>query len=132
IHDETQIIFGTAVDSRMGSRLSVTLISSIGSGEDVAPVAAKPRSRPKPAPAPEPEMLIEPEPEPEPAPEPEPLAPQEEPVWVESEQPVAPAEAIVEQVAFTEDLLEPEPVVPAEPVELEPVSSLEAEPEPEV
>jgi cell division protein FtsZ len=128
IPDETQIIFGSAVDARMGNRLSVTLISSIGSGEDVTPVAAKPKSRPKPAPVPEPEMLIEPAA----APEPEPVAPQEESVWVESEQPIAPAEEIVEQVAFTEDLLEPEPVVPAEPVELEPVSSLEAEPEPEV
>src|SRR6478735_6436322 len=122
IHDDTQIIFGTAVDSRMGNRLSVTLISSIGSGEDVVPVAAKPKSRPKPAPVPEPEMLIEPEPEP--TPEPEPVVPQEEPVWIESEQEVAPPEEIVEQVAFTEELLEPEPIVPVEPVEFEPVSSL--------
>src|SRR5881398_3579614 len=43
IHDDTQIIFGTAVDSRMGNRLSVTLISSLaGDEEDVAPAPAKP------------------------------------------------------------------------------------------
>src|SRR6476620_6854066 len=41
IHDETQIIFGTAVDSRMGNRLSVTLISSLGGEEKVPPVAKK-------------------------------------------------------------------------------------------
>jgi cell division protein FtsZ len=29
VNDETQILFGTAVDSRMGNRLSVTLISSL-------------------------------------------------------------------------------------------------------
>ena len=34
IHDHTQIIFGTAVDSRMGNRLSVTLISSLAGGEE--------------------------------------------------------------------------------------------------
>src|SRR5437868_14638487 len=33
ISDDTQIIFGTAVDSRMGDRLSVTLISSLGGGD---------------------------------------------------------------------------------------------------
>jgi cell division protein FtsZ len=31
ISDQTQILFGTAVDSRMGNRLSVTIISSFGS-----------------------------------------------------------------------------------------------------
>ena len=30
INDQTQILFGTAVDSRMGNRLSVTIISSLG------------------------------------------------------------------------------------------------------
>lgn len=30
ISDQTQILFGTAVDSRMGNRLSVTIISSLG------------------------------------------------------------------------------------------------------
>src|SRR6195256_2439263 len=37
INDETQILFGTAVDSRMGNRLSVTLISSFSSVTEPAP-----------------------------------------------------------------------------------------------
>src|ERR1700716_874089 len=41
IHDDTQIIFGTAVDSRMGNRLSVTLISSLAGEEEAAPAPAK-------------------------------------------------------------------------------------------
>src|SRR5437868_1623432 len=65
IHDDTQIIFGTAVDSRMGNRLSVTLISSLGGEEDeVAPaVVKKPASvtKPKPAPPP-PAPVVLPEP----------------------------------------------------------------------
>ena len=40
INDETQIFFGTAVDTRMGNRLSVTLISSLSS-EEVATEPAK-------------------------------------------------------------------------------------------
>src|SRR5438094_2906402 len=31
VRDNTQILFGTAVDGRMGNRLSVTIISSLGS-----------------------------------------------------------------------------------------------------
>src|SRR6267378_1247033 len=36
INDDTQILFGTAVDSRMGNRLSVTLISSLANEDEVA------------------------------------------------------------------------------------------------
>jgi len=36
INDETQILFGTAVDNRMGNRLSVTLISSFASAAEPA------------------------------------------------------------------------------------------------
>ena len=38
VRDHTQILFGTAVDGRMGNRLSVTILSSIG-GEGAAPIA---------------------------------------------------------------------------------------------
>src|SRR6476469_4458548 len=106
IHDDTQIIFGTAVDARMGNRLSVTLISSIGADEGVAPVATKPKSRPKPAPVPAPEALIEPEP----------------PVWepVEESAPVvAPEEqpaAVAEEIAFSAQLIEAD-LKPYEPAE---------------
>src|ERR1041385_2820171 len=68
IRDQTQIIFGTAVDSRMGNRLSVTLISSLAGDEEMAPAPSKPAS------------IIKPEPEPEPVVEPGP------PVWNEVEE----------------------------------------------
>jgi cell division protein FtsZ len=35
IEDDTQIIFGTAVDGKMGNRLSVTLISSLATGPEI-------------------------------------------------------------------------------------------------
>src|SRR4051812_6230011 len=80
IRDTTQIIFGTAVDSRMGNRLSVTLISSLGS-EDAEPLSVpvktaavkKPAAAKRPAPPP----VVEPEPEPEP------VAEAMVPVWPE-------------------------------------------------
>jgi len=39
VRDHTQIMFGTAVDGRMGNRLSVTIISSLGSDEEETAVA---------------------------------------------------------------------------------------------
>jgi cell division protein FtsZ len=72
ISDETQIIFGTAVDSRMGNRLSVMLISSLaGEGTAAAPpkefmphVLPQPELTSKPAVAPpiyaEPEEVLAP------------------------------------------------------------------------
>ena len=41
VRDKTQILFGTAVDGRMGNRLSVTIISSIASEEEAVPSEAK-------------------------------------------------------------------------------------------
>src|SRR5437588_7190022 len=52
IHDDTQIIFGTAVDSRMGNRLHVSLLSSLAGGEEAAPGQATAlASRVTPAPS---------------------------------------------------------------------------------
>src|SRR5437588_2693726 len=53
VRDHTQIVFGTAVDGRMGNRLSVTIISSIA-GDDaitsqVAPQTPEPFLAPPPA-----------------------------------------------------------------------------------
>jgi cell division protein FtsZ len=114
IHDDTQIIFGTAVDSRMGNRLSVTLISSLAGDEEevTSPPAAKRKAIAKPAPAP---PVVEPEPavsEPEPA-----------PVWEEREEP---KEEIVEPFAAEE----PEPVAEPEPFTPELIQN-EEEPVPE-
>lgn len=133
IGDQTQILFGTAVDGRMGNRLAVTLISSLGRA-DAAP--AKPIVRKKTVaappiveqePEPEPVFLAaepKPEREPEPLPEPELIPPvlerplqtieaeiapviEPEPLPViESEPPLAPAAPVISE------MIEPEPAQP--------------------
>jgi cell division protein FtsZ len=122
ISDDTQIIFGTAVDSRMGNRLSVTLISSLAGEEEVAPAPAKRAKVAKAAPAP-------------PTPEPEPVAPPEPPVWGQREEVlpevVAEETAMVsETMAFTPELIQNEEIEAPEPIETEmPSASLPEEPE---
>lgn len=130
IHDDTQIIFGTAVDSRMGNRLSVTLISSLSGEEEEAipPPPAKPKTVAKPAPPP-------------PITEPAPIASEAAPpVWEEREE--IPAPAVAEEpeptaepepepapAAFTPELIQDEEVQTPEPVEAAPVASAPEEPE---
>ena len=75
VRDHTQIVFGTAVDGKMGNRLSVTIISSLAAEDSVAPeMPAKPEPflAPPPAileedeklpPAPAPKMEVKAEPE---------------------------------------------------------------------
>lgn len=123
IHDHTQILFGTAVDGRLGNRLSVTLISSLaGDEEDEAPVAVKPAKAKKLSPPPpKPEPVIEPEP----------------PIWEQQEETptaIEPEPALVENAAFAPELIEadlttPTSVGPAEFVEPEPEAELAPEPE---
>ena len=50
VGDETQILFGTAVDGRMGNRMAVTLISSLAADGAVVerPVFTAPAAAPKP------------------------------------------------------------------------------------
>src|SRR5688572_13178155 len=128
IHDHTQIIFGTAVDSRMGNRLSVTLISSLANVEEetIAPVKPVSVVKPKPKPAARPE----------PEPEPEPAAPAAPPIWEQPAEilpPTAAEEAppviewptvAPELVQADEPAIEPEPTpvaeVPEEPFIEEP------------
>jgi len=74
VRDHTQIVFGTAVDGKMGNRLSVTIISSLASEDSIAaqqmPAPPEPFLAPPPAaleqieepPAP-PKIDITPEPE---------------------------------------------------------------------
>jgi cell division protein FtsZ len=63
IGEETQLLFGTAVDGRMGDRLSVTLLSSLASAEtEITP--RKPKRGPVTATAPPPEPVVETLPEP--------------------------------------------------------------------
>ena len=96
INDDTQILFGTSVDGRMGNRLSVTLISSLATEEERAVATAKPAS------------IVVPEPVPAPAPAPidEPVAPPAPPIWEQREEPpVAEAEP---PPAFVEELIQRE------------------------
>jgi len=116
IHDDTQIIFGTAVDSRMGNRLSVTLISSLGGEEDeVAPaVVKKPASVTKPKPAPPP---------------PAPVVLPEPPISEQREEAMPPAVAeesapVSAPVAFTPELIQSEEEEAIEPVLEEPAAAL--------
>jgi cell division protein FtsZ len=56
VRDHTQILFGTAVDGRMGNRLSVTIISSLGAEEVLGEAPEPPREQflpPPPPPIPE-------------------------------------------------------------------------------
>jgi cell division protein FtsZ len=127
IHDDTQIIFGTAVDSRMGNRLSVTLISSLaGDEEEQAPPArpAKSKAVAKPAPA-SPPPVVEPEPI---------LSEPEAPVWEEREEIVEPvvaeeSEAVVEPEPFTPELIQQDEIQTPEPIETAPMASAPEEPE---
>ena len=145
VEDHTQILFGTAVDGKMGNRMSVTLISSIGSPMEAAPLpapiwAAKPAVAkapvPAPVPAPEPVVTRAPQPVVEAAALPpaviEPLveiAPKTEfakPVLearVEQEPQPEPIEAeqpaepelVPEPVVKAESIVAPEPIVAAAP-----------------
>jgi cell division protein FtsZ len=105
ISDHTQILFGTAVDGRMGNRLSVTLISSLSSEEEVVPAPVKPAAKVKRAPRPAPEPIVPPTP----------------PIWEEREErapAIAAEEAlpIVEPPAFAPELIQmEEPEIMAEP-----------------
>jgi cell division protein FtsZ len=49
VSEETQILFGTAVDGRMGDRLSVTIISSLTADEDSIPPQIYPEQSSAPA-----------------------------------------------------------------------------------
>jgi cell division protein FtsZ len=110
VRDHTQIVFGTAVDGKMGNRLAVTIISSLASEDSVVPSAPP---MPEPFLAPPPPMLQQADEPPKPAPkieiQPEPevvseiqppasdLIPFQQPEPVASEpppKPVAPPPAI--------------------------------------
>lgn len=137
IGNETQILFGTAVDGRMGNRLAVTLISSLSAEEAVAakpvrkePAAARPaavevREKHKPEPAPEmpkAEMIEE-----DVAPAATPPRP------LQTIEAVLPSpDLLPEREIELEDAAEPEvlhePLAAAAPL---PFESIEPEPEPE-
>jgi cell division protein FtsZ len=92
INDHTQILFGTSVDGRMGNRLSVTLISSLATEDEVARPSASPVSSTKP--------------EPLPVPKNEPVAPSAPPIWEQREEPDA--AVATEQPVFADELIQVE------------------------
>jgi cell division protein FtsZ len=113
ISEQTQLLFGTAVDGRMGDRLSVTLISALPADEaEVAP--RKPKAHAAPPPPLPPEPVGEPEPQ-----------------IVQFVQPEATVEPVIESelaVFQREEVLAPEPSVE----EVLPARKAEAEMEPEI
>jgi cell division protein FtsZ len=123
ISDETQLLFGTAVDGRMGNRLSVTLISSLACEVAEFP-AQKSQLKEIVIPPPMPEPIIEKSPElitalpdaPEPAVASAPELPlAEEEVMVSCEDLAPLPEAIAEAQAEQEERIEPESVVEPPP-----------------
>jgi len=108
ISEHTQLLFGTAVDGRMGDRLSVTLISSLPADEaEVAPRKSKAHPPPRP-----PEPVIEPAAEPQIVQFVQPEAPESEPVMeaepvIESEPAVFQPEEILPPELPVEDVLPP-------------------------
>src|SRR5712692_6901029 len=91
VNDDTQILFGTAVDGRLGDRLSVTIISSFTADEGLPqtqpPLSSAPPMLPvweQPREAP-PKVEVEPEPVPIEDFQPAETAPIEEPTLAQVE-----------------------------------------------
>ena len=92
VSDQTQILFGAAVDARLGDRLTVTIISSLAAGEDLIPQPTQSALSSAPANLPiweQPqEILPKIETEPEPTPmesfEPAEMIPFDEPTPIET------------------------------------------------
>jgi cell division protein FtsZ len=106
VRDKTQILFGTAVDGRMGNRLSVTIISSIVSEEESVSVMAK-------APP-----IVVPEPIELPVAAEKPASPP--PIWeqqVPEEEPLSEAEIEPVEEPITDEVItaEPEELIPEHP-----------------
>lgn len=125
INEQTQLLFGTAVDGRMGDRLSVTLISSLAADEvEVAPRKSKAHTPPPP------ESIVEVAPEPQ-------IVPFVEPQTVETEAVIEPAPAVFQQEEIVapereaEDVLPPPaPVIEPQLVDAETESDMEPAPRP--
>ena len=107
VRDNTQILFGTAVDGRMGNRLSVTIISSLMADDETVPQqeTSFTQSEPLPTAPPPPAPIWE---QPEPAPKID-IAP--EPVIAEA--PLAPEDLIA--AVPIEAAAEPKPVAKKQP-----------------
>jgi cell division protein FtsZ len=126
ISEHTQLLFGTAVDGRMGDRLSVTLISSLPADEaDVAPRKQKAHAPPPPPPEP----VIEPVAEPQIVQFVQPEAPEPEPV-MEAESAVFQREEIPSEPAVEDILPAAEAVAQSQVAEAEREPEIESAPRP--
>lgn len=136
IGERTQILFGTAVDGRMGNRLAVTIISSLSADGEVAPTLLYQRpvtAAAPPPPAPKLETKLEPEPELQRE------EPQESVVAENDEETEVPPVLerplqTIDAIIAPPDLLPPNEPEPEEP-ELEPAEEISAaftQPEPEM
>jgi cell division protein FtsZ len=116
VSDETQILFGTAVDGRLGDRLSVTIISSFTATADLSQTQPPLSSPPPVLPTLEqldqspPKIEVEPEPAPIENFQPAHTTPIEEPEPIEVEDVPAPS---VESVSSAFEVVDtPEPLEP--------------------
>jgi cell division protein FtsZ len=115
VSDQTQILFGAAVDARLGDRLSVTIISSLSADEEAVLLETPPASSTAAAVSPVREQHEAAAPEPEIQPE-------------ESTVEVSPLE---ETVPFEQPVAaEPAPIATSIPTEAPAVSARNGEPEP--
>src|SRR3984893_8508784 len=110
VRDNTQILFGTAVDGRMGNRLSVTIISSLVADDETVPQQETTFAQPEPLPtAPPPPAPISEQPEPPPQID---IVP--EPVIAEAPPPPEDLIAFPAPVPI-EAMIEPKPVAKKQP-----------------
>ena len=109
VRDNTQILFGTAVDGRMGNRLSVTIISSLVADDELVPQQETSFAHPEPLPTapPAPAPIWE---QPEPAHKID-IVP--EPVIAEA--PLPPEDLIAPAPVPMEALVEPKPIAKKQP-----------------
>jgi cell division protein FtsZ len=107
VRDHTHIIFGTAVDGRMGNRLSVTIISSLAA-DDTAVATPEPAYAPS-APAPLPPPIWEQTPEPPPPAEIKPESIAEAPVTPEDLVPDEAPKSIEARIEPKREVKKPSP-----------------------
>jgi cell division protein FtsZ len=103
VNDQTQILFGTAVDGRMGNRLSVTIISSLVADGEIAPQTISAMSEPILAPPP--------------------------PIWEQPPPPPPKIDIVSEPISTKADPIDENLVSFAEPAPIEPPP---VEPEPKI
>jgi cell division protein FtsZ len=119
VNEDTQILFGTAVDGRLGDRLSVTIISSLGADDNVVPQQAQMPAQASSSAMPPvweqshespPKVEVEPEPAPVEDFQPTEIAPIEQPEPAEAESVPEPSLESVANAFEVVDVPEPPPV----------------------